>query len=94
MKLWETLFAGCGKAAVTFPCPVNGVFHSKMGSYAHFHDVVLWCWQLVLQQHYRVESLFRSGCFGAFFCGAVCPKYWFRFSNLRFKDFNSFSQFL
>lgn len=40
MKLWETLFAGCGKAAVTFPCPVNGVFHSEIGSYAHFHDVV------------------------------------------------------
>ena len=38
MELWATLFAGCGKAALAFPCPVNGVVHDGMGSYAHFHD--------------------------------------------------------
>ena len=30
MELWETLFAGCGKA-LSFPCPVNGVFHRWNG---------------------------------------------------------------
>ena len=38
MELWETLFAGCGKAAFAFPQAVNGVFHSSIASYAHFHD--------------------------------------------------------
>ena len=38
MELWATLFAGCGKAALAFPYAVNGVVHSGMGSYAHFHD--------------------------------------------------------
>jgi len=38
MELWATLFAGCGKAALAFPHPVNGVVHDGMGSYAHFHD--------------------------------------------------------
>ena len=38
MELWATLFAGCGKAAFAFPYAVNGVVHSGMGSYAHFHD--------------------------------------------------------
>ena len=35
MELWATLFAGCGKAAFTFPYAVNSVVHSGMGSYAH-----------------------------------------------------------
>jgi hypothetical protein len=41
MELWETLFAGCRKAAFAFPQAVNGVFHSSIASYAHFHDVCL-----------------------------------------------------
>lgn len=41
MELWATLFAGCGKAAIAFPYAVNGVVHSGMGSYAHFHDAFL-----------------------------------------------------
>ena len=41
MELWETLFAGCGKAAFAFPQAVNGVSHSFIASYAHFHDVCL-----------------------------------------------------
>ena len=41
MELWATLFAGCGKAAFAFPHAVNGVVHSGMGSYAHFHDAFL-----------------------------------------------------
>ena len=41
MELWATLFAGCGKAALAFPYAVNGVVHSGMGSYAHFHDAIL-----------------------------------------------------
>lgn len=38
MELWETLFAGRGKAVLTFPCAVNGVFHSAIACYPHFHD--------------------------------------------------------
>ena len=38
MELWATLFAGCGKLPFAFPYAVNGVVHSGMGSYAHFHD--------------------------------------------------------
>ena len=38
MELWETLFAGRGKAPFAFPCAVNGVFHDGIGSYAHFHN--------------------------------------------------------
>ena len=45
MELWATLFAGCGKAALAFPYAVNGVVHSGMGSYAHFHDAFLF-WKL------------------------------------------------
>lgn len=41
MELWATLFTGCGKATFAFPCAVNGVVHSGMGSYAHFHDAFL-----------------------------------------------------
>jgi hypothetical protein len=41
MELWETLFAGCGKAVFAFPQAVNGVFHSSIASYAHFHDADL-----------------------------------------------------
>ena len=41
MELWETLFAGCGKAAFAFPQAVNGGFHSSIASYAHFHDAGL-----------------------------------------------------
>ena len=41
MELWATLFAGCGKAAFAFPYAVNGVVHSGMGSYAHFHNALL-----------------------------------------------------
>ena len=37
----RALFAGCGKAAFAFPQAVNGVFHSSISSYAHFHDAVL-----------------------------------------------------
>lgn len=39
MELWETLFAGRGKAVLAFPCAVNGVFHSAIACYPHFHDV-------------------------------------------------------
>ena len=39
MELWATLFAGCGKAALAFPYAVNGVVHSGIASYAHFHNV-------------------------------------------------------
>ena len=42
MELWATLFAGCGKAALAFPYAVNGVVHSGMGCYAHFHDAFLY----------------------------------------------------
>ena len=38
MELWETLFAGRGKAVFAFPCAVNGVFHSAIACYPHFHD--------------------------------------------------------
>ena len=38
MELWKTLFAGRGKAVLAFPCPVNGVFHSAIACYPHFHD--------------------------------------------------------
>ncbi len=38
MELWETLFAGRGKAVLAFPCAVNGVFHSAIACYPHFHD--------------------------------------------------------
>ena len=38
MELWATPFAGCGKAALAFPYAVNGVVHSGIASYAHFHD--------------------------------------------------------
>ena len=41
MELWETLFAGCGKAVFAFPQAVNGVFHSSIASYAHFHDALI-----------------------------------------------------
>ena len=41
MELWAAPFAGCGKAALAFSYAVNGVVHSGMGSYAHFHDVFL-----------------------------------------------------
>ena len=41
MELWATLFAGCGKAALAFPYAVNGVVHSGIASYAHFHDAFL-----------------------------------------------------
>ena len=41
MELWAAPFAGCGKAALAFPYAVNGVVHSGMGSYAHFHDAFL-----------------------------------------------------
>ncbi len=41
MELWATLFAGCGKAVLAFPYAVNGVVHSGMRSYAHFHDAFL-----------------------------------------------------
>ena len=35
-KLWEMLFAGCGKAAFAFPQAVNSIFHGEAASYAHF----------------------------------------------------------
>ena len=35
-KLWEMLFAGCGKAALAFPQAVNSIFHGGAASYAHF----------------------------------------------------------
>lgn len=41
MKLWETLFAGCGKAALAFPCAVNRAFHDGIACYAHFHNAIL-----------------------------------------------------
>lgn len=36
MELWETAFAGCGKAPA-FPCAVNAFSISGMVCYAHFH---------------------------------------------------------
>lgn len=42
IKLWETMFAGRGKAALAFPCAVNRVFHDSIACYAHFHDAVFW----------------------------------------------------
>jgi len=36
MELWETAFAGCGKASA-FPCAVNAFFIGGMACYAHFH---------------------------------------------------------
>lgn len=53
MELWETLFAGRGKAALAFPCAVNGVFHSGIACYPHFHDAVLR--RCVLRQVCRVD---------------------------------------
>lgn len=38
MELRETLFAGSGKAVFDFPQAVNGIFHSYIASYTHFHD--------------------------------------------------------
>ena len=31
----------CGKPVFAFPQAVNGVFHSSIASYAHFHDADL-----------------------------------------------------
>lgn len=36
MELWETAFAGCGKAPA-FPCAVNAFSIGGMACYAHFH---------------------------------------------------------
>lgn len=36
MELWETAFAGCGKAPA-FPCAVNAFSIGGMVCYAHFH---------------------------------------------------------
>ena len=93
MELWATLFAGCGKAALAFPYAVNGVVHSGMGSYAHFHDAFLFL-EAAFSYHHRTGLLFLSGCSCVSFCASVRPKYWFRFSNFRFRDLTSFSQFL
>ena len=93
MELWATLFAGCGKAAPAFPYAVNGVVHSGMGSYAHFHDAFLLL-STFARGDYRIGLPLRSGCSCSFFCASVRPKYWFRFSSFRFSDFTSFSQFL
>ena len=41
MELWAILFAGCGKAVLAFPHPVNGAVHSGMECYAHFHGAFL-----------------------------------------------------
>ena len=41
MELWETLFAGCGKAVFAFPYAVNSVVHGGIASYAHFHNACL-----------------------------------------------------
>ena len=38
MELWKTLFAGRGKAVLAFPCAANGVSHSAIACYPHFHD--------------------------------------------------------
>ena len=35
-ELWETAFAGCGKASA-FPCAVNVFSIVEMICYAHFH---------------------------------------------------------
>ena len=53
MELWATLFAGCGKVVFAFPYAVNGVVHSGMGSYAHFHDAF-----------FAFKALFRQGITG------------------------------
>ncbi len=41
MERWEIPFAVHGKVVFTFPCTVNGISHSGIASYAHFHDAVL-----------------------------------------------------
>ena len=38
MELWETAFAGCGKAPA-FPCTVNAFSIGEMVCYAHFVSV-------------------------------------------------------
>ena len=38
MELWQHCLQDVGKLPFAFPCPVNGVVHDGMGSYAHFHD--------------------------------------------------------
>ena len=53
MELWETLFAGCGKAAFAFPQAVNGIFHSFIASYAHFHDAE------VINFHNKTRSVYN-----------------------------------
>ncbi len=40
MERWEISFAVHGKVVFTFPCTVNGISHSGIASYAHFHDAV------------------------------------------------------
>lgn len=40
MELWETAFAGCGKAPA-FPCTVNAFSIGVMVCYAHFHGAEL-----------------------------------------------------
>ena len=34
----EIFFTSCGTEADAFPCAVNGVFHSGIACYPHFHD--------------------------------------------------------
>ena len=57
MELWAALFAGCGKAALAFPYAVNGVVHSGMGSYAHFHDAFLF-----LEAEFSLNIIGRGCC--------------------------------
>ena len=46
MALWATLFARCGKGVFPFPYLVNGVVHNEMVSYAHFHDVLYFTYNI------------------------------------------------
>ncbi len=70
MELWATLFAGCGKAALAFPYPVNGVVHDGMGSYAHFHDAGF---TVLLLSFYElsVPTYVFSKFSASFICGLI-----------------------
>ena len=46
MELWATLFARCGKGVFSFTHLVKGVVHNGMVSYAHFHDVLYFTYNI------------------------------------------------
>ena len=53
-SLMETL-------AFAFPQAVNGVFHSSIASYAHFHDAALKHLKSFVQPHIIIWQRFRKG---------------------------------